>query len=115
MCAADHSSRNLLDDLNELIASVPMMSGETDKFTGPFEDRSAIDCTSTNRDTTPSSELNEPFVSQRSQCPQHGVVVDAQHGGEIACCWKSLSGFGLSIPDGTPNLRCDLLMERSSI
>jgi hypothetical protein len=84
LSAVSHGSGNLLDDLNELIASVPMMSGEAHQFTGSFEHRIAIDCTPADSDATPSSEFNEPFVSQRSQCPQHGVVVDAQHGGEVA-------------------------------
>ena len=105
-----HGSRNLLDDLNELIAPIPMMSGEADKFSCPFEHGIAAGRTAANGDATPTSKFDQPFVSQRSQCPEHGVVVDAQHCGEVACCWKSLSGLGLSIPYGASDLRGNLLV-----
>lgn len=110
-----HGSRNLFDDLNELVAPIPMMPSKPHEFTGPLEHRIAIGCTSAHSDATPSSEFNEPFISQRSQCPEHGVVVDAQYRGEVACCWESFSRFCLSIPNRTPDLRCDLLMERRHI
>jgi hypothetical protein len=92
-----------------------MMSSKAHKFTGPLEHRVAIGGTSAHGDATPSSEFNQPFFSQRSQRPEHGVVVDTQYRGEVACCWESVSRFSLSIPDCTPNLRCDLLMERCPI
>ena len=106
-----HGSRNLLDDLSELIAPVPMMSSEVDKFTSPFEYRIAIGCTPADRDAATLTKLNEPLVSQRSQRSKHGVVVDAQDRGEVARCWETLARFGLSITDGTPKLRCDLFVE----
>jgi len=62
--AVSHGSRNLLDDLNKLIAPIPMMSGEADKFTSPFEHCIAVGCATADGDAPPSSEFDEPFVSQ---------------------------------------------------
>lgn len=61
--AVSHGSRNLLDDLNELIAPIPMMSGEADKFTSPFEHCITVGRATANGDAPPSSEFDEPFVS----------------------------------------------------
>ena len=49
---------------NELVAPIPMMSGEAHEFTGPLEHRTAIGCTPADSDATPSSEFKETFVSQ---------------------------------------------------
>ena len=88
-----------------------MMSSEVDKFTSPFEHGIAVGCTPANGDAATPTKLNEPFVSQRSHRSKHGVVVDAQHRGEVARGGETLARFGLSITDGTPKLRCHLLVE----
>jgi hypothetical protein len=58
-----HGSRNLLDDLNQFFASITVVPGKAHEFTSSLKHRIAIDCAPTHSDASPSSELNEPFVS----------------------------------------------------
>jgi hypothetical protein len=53
-------------------------------------------------DAAAAAELYQPFVSQRPQCPQHGVAVDAKHGGEVPGGRQALARAEFQTATGTP-------------
>jgi hypothetical protein len=91
------------------------MSGKSHKFASSFEHRVAIVGSATDGDAAAPPEFHESFVSEGSQRSQYGVVVHAQHCGQVASSWKTFARFCVSLSDRTANLCGNLLMEGSLI
>jgi len=106
-----HLSRHLVDDLNEFIGPISVMSGESDKFASSLEYRIASVGPAADGDAAASSEFHQSLVSERSQRPEHGVVVHSQHRGEVPGSREALAWLGVSLSDRTANLRCHLFVE----
>ncbi len=55
--------RHLLDDLNQFIGAIPMMTGEVHQFTGSFEHGIPIGCAAGDGDTSATSKFDQPFIA----------------------------------------------------
>jgi photosystem II stability/assembly factor-like uncharacterized protein len=63
------------------------------------------------RDPAPAAKVEQPFVAKLPQRPQDRVRVDVEHRRKIAGGRESFAWSCLSLGDGTPYFRRDLLMQ----
>lgn len=68
-----------LDDSDQLGSFVSVASGELDEVTGTCHDHPALSLTG-DRDAAAAAKLEQSFVSEGAQGPQHGIGVHADHG-----------------------------------
>jgi hypothetical protein len=108
------SSARVFDDLDELVHAEALATGEGDEFSGTLDDNTTFG-RSSNRNATPASELEQPFVAQHPKRPQHGVRVDAEYCGEILRGRQTLTWLCLAFRDRATNLSGDLLVEIGGI
>jgi hypothetical protein len=66
-------------------------------------------------DAAPPAELQEPLVAKLTQRPEHGVGIDAKHGGQILRWWKPLPRAALALRDGPAERGGSLLMQRHRV
>ena len=68
-----------------------------------------------NCDTSSTAKLQDPLVSERPECSEDGVGMDAQDGSHVPRRRETLTGTDLALGDVAPNLRRDLLVQGKSI
>src|ERR1700676_58276 len=107
--------RNLLDDLDQLVGAIPVMSSKAHDFTGLFEHGIPVGCTAGDGHASAPPKLDEPFVTEGAQCSQDGVVVHSQYSSEIPCGGKAFTRQSITISDGSSYLSSHLLMERCAV
>ena len=61
------------------------------------------------------AELQQALVPEQVQGPEHGVLVHAEHRGEVLGQRKPLARSRLTVRDGPPDPRRDLVMQRERI
>ena len=59
----------------------------------------------------PRRNSEQSFVAEEAQGAQHGVGVDAEHGGEVFGGGEAFAGLGFALGDGAADLGGDLLVE----
>ena len=90
------------DHLDEFLSAVAVPAGEPDQAPGLGEDRTALRCPG-DRDAPAAAELQQALVPEQVQGAQHGVLVHAEHRGEVLgqreplarslCCAKTCSSY----------------------
>ena len=65
-------------------------------------------CVSGDRNATATAKLEDSLVTQLSERSEHGVLIDAHDGGEVASRGQSLTRFRLSLGDLPPELSSHL-------
>ena len=63
-------------------------------------------------DPPAAAELQQSFVSEDVQGPQHGVLVHPEHGSDVLGEGQAVSGASLAVGDGAPDLRGNLVVQR---
>jgi hypothetical protein len=109
LCSAD-----ALDDRNQLLAWVALLTREADEFAGVCDDGAAL-WGSAYTHAEPATELQETFVAQSAQRTQDSVGVYRHDRCEIASRWQALSGLSLAVGDRTTDLCGYLVMQRRGI
>ncbi len=87
-----------------------MRAGEAHEVARACDDRSALRRAG-NRDAAAAAKLEQAFVTELPECPQHGVGVDAEHGREVAGGRQPLARRGFAVGDGAADLGRDLLVQ----
>lgn len=100
----------VVDDLDQLGARVAALACEDDELAGAGGDSAAVWC-SGDCDAAPAPEVEQSFVSERAQRPQHCVGVDADHRGQVLGRWQALAWFGLAFGDRAADFGGDLLVQ----
>jgi hypothetical protein len=108
--AGEPSSADVLDDLNQLVESVAVATGEVDEFLRFLNDGAAFRCRC-DRDAASATELEQSLVTQHPEGAEDGVRVDAEDGGQVLSGWEALSRLRLSFGDRPADLGGDLLVE----
>jgi hypothetical protein len=62
-------------------------------------------------DAAAAAEVEEPFVAQDPECPEHRVAVHAEDGGQVAGRWQAVAGRRLAVRYRPSDLRRDLLVQ----
>jgi hypothetical protein len=102
--------RQTTQEFNQLFFPIAIEPSELEELSGPLDDRSSFWRTR-NRDAPPSLELQQSLVAQHPQRSEHGVGIDAQHGGEVLGRREALSAMRLPCGDGTPDLGRHLIVQ----
>jgi hypothetical protein len=97
-----------LDDLDQLVSAVALLTSEADKLTGTSKDGPALG-SPRHVDSASASELQQPLVSEQAERAEHGVRVHAKHRGEVTGRRQSFTGLCLAVGDSATNLGGDLL------
>src|SRR3954470_15142824 len=92
------------DDLNELIDAIPLLSREPDELASSSDDRASLR-RSGDVYAAAASELEQAFVTQVTQRPQHRVRVHTKNGRQIARRRKTLARRRLALGNRSPNFR----------
>ena len=104
------TSRNVFDDLDQLVEAVALLASEVDQLLRSPDD-SATFGSSCDGDATPAAELEQPLVAQEAERAEDGVGVDVEDRGEILRGRQALSGLRLSLSDRAADLGGGLLVE----
>ena len=89
------------------------MAGEFEELPRLLDDR-ALTRRARDRHTTASAELEQALVAENAQGTQHGVGVDAEHGGQVLGGWQAIARDRLALRDGPSDLRRHLVVERDT-
>src|SRR6266511_438470 len=103
-------SGEVLDDAHELVDAVALRPRESHELLGSCDDRAALRRPG-DGDAATAPELEQPLVAKLAQRPQHGVRVDAEHGGEVARRREPLPRLRLALGDRAADLRRPLLVQ----
>ena len=101
----------LMDDSDELVGLVAVLSGEVDEFSGSCDHGGLFGRTG-DGDASAAAKLEQSLVAQFAQCAQDGVGVDAEHGGEVFRRRQPLAGLGLAVCDRAADLAGYLLVQQ---
>lgn len=104
-----------MDDLNEFVGAIPVMSGKDHEFTGFLEHGIPVGRAAGDRRTSAPSELDKTLIADGSQRSQHRVVIHTQYGSKIPRCRKTITGLRFTVADGSTNLSGHLLMKGRAI
>src|SRR6266566_5989990 len=103
-------SGQALDDLDDLLAAESVVPCEFEEFPGAGEHGAALGGAG-HGDAAAAAELQEPFLPELVQRTEHGVLVHAQHGGEVLGQGQALAGGRLALGDGPADLAGDLIVQ----
>ena len=103
-------SRELLDELDELVGLVALGAGVAEQVFGAFDDGALLWCAA-DGDAAAAAELEEAFIAELAECAQDGVGVDAELGGEVFGGRESLAGFCFAVGDGAADLTGHLFVQ----
>jgi len=92
----------------------PVLAGEPDQVPGLGKDRAALGCPG-DRDAPAAAELQQALVPEQVQGAEHGVLVHAEHRGQVLGQREPLARSGLAVRDGPPDPGRDLLVQRERI
>jgi hypothetical protein len=88
--------------------------GELHEVTDPGKNRASARGAN-DGDPASAPELDQAFVTEHPQRPEHGVAVHVQHRREVPGGRKPLSGAYLALGDGPADFRAHLLVERQRV
>jgi len=80
---------------------------------GPVDDRATVGGAS-NRDASAAAEVEQSFVTQAAQRPQHRICVHADHRGQVLSGWQTFARLRLAVGNRPSYLRSDLLVKVAS-
>jgi hypothetical protein len=104
-------SGKALDDLDDVVAAEAVVAGEFDEIPCPGEHGAALGG-ARDGDAASAPELQQSFLPEDVQCPQDGVLVHAQHGGEVFGQGQPFAGACLAFGDGPADPFGNLIMKR---
>ena len=111
LCLSVKDSRETLDDLDDLLTSVALESTELDQLADTLHDDTMLR-SPCHRDAAATLEVEETFLTEEMQGPQHGVLVHAEDGCHVFGQRKALSGSSFSLGDGPADFGRHLIMKR---
>jgi hypothetical protein len=91
LCLSVKDSRETLDDLDDLLTSVALESTELDQLADTLHDDTLLR-SPCHRDAAATLEVEETFLTEEMQGPQHGVLVHAEDACHVFGQWEPLSG-----------------------
>ena len=96
--------------MNDFVAAETVPPGELDEFPGPGQYRAALRRTH-HGDTAAAPELEQALFPEQVKRTQDGVLVHPEHRREVLGQRQALAGTGLTVRDGPPDLRRNLVVE----
>jgi len=93
----------VLDHSNQFVGAVALLAREAHKLTRARDNRTAFRRAG-DGDAAAAPELEQALVSKRAEGAEHGVRVDAEHGGEILRWRKTLRRSCLAVGNCPPDL-----------
>jgi hypothetical protein len=100
-------SAEALDDPDEILSSVSVLTSEPYEFAGALDNGSALRAAG-DVDSSPTTKLEQSLIAKDAKRAQDRVLVDPSHGSEIARRWQALTCCGLPVGDRSADLSGDL-------
>src|SRR5665213_2458468 len=104
------SLRQSLDHVDDLVTLIPASSGKIDKLTRFAEDGTLLRASCNCHTATP-PELQDSFVAEDPQCPEHDIGMDPKNSGHVLRGREALADGYITVCDVATNLSGDLIME----
>ena len=105
-------SRETLNHSDDLVTSVALEATELDQLADPLHDGTLLRSTG-HRYAAATLEIEKPFFTENVQSTEHGVLIHAEDSGHVFRQGKALTGSSLSLGDGSADLCCHLVVQRS--
>jgi Tol biopolymer transport system component len=93
----------VLDDRDQLVRAVAVLTREADELACARDHRAALGAAG-DRDPAAAAEFEQSFVAKRAQRAENGVRVHAEHRGEIAGGRQALTRPGFAVRDRAADL-----------
>jgi hypothetical protein len=90
-------SRKSVDDADELFFLIALPTGEPEQFAATHDHLAQARGFTDDRDSPTTAKLQDSFIPQLPQGPEHRVLIHTHHRREVTSWWQSLSRFDLSI------------------
>ncbi|MFY9579022.1 MAG: hypothetical protein WAQ33_06835 [Gaiellaceae bacterium] len=107
-------SADAVDDLDEFVGAVALSARELDEILRLRDHRAVLWCAG-DGNAAAATEFEEAFLAEFAECAQHGVGVDAKHGGKVLGGRQSFARFCLSFADRPADLGRDLNVQREGL
>src|SRR5215218_1333226 len=104
------ASVEALDDPNDVLAAIAMLTREGQQIPRPLQNRTALGG-SGNADPAPAAKVEQAFLAKLAERAQHSVRVDPDDRRQIFGWRQPLPGFGFAVHNGATDLGRDLLMQ----
>jgi hypothetical protein len=99
-----------LDDLDHIFTAVAAGTRELEQVADLPDDLAALGPAGDTH-AAAACEVDGSLLAQQVQRSEHGVLVDAEYGGEVDRWRESLAGTDLTFGDRTADLSCDLIVK----
>jgi hypothetical protein len=106
--------RERLNDLNDVLISIAVEASELEEFANLFNHGSIVDGPSHRYSSSP-PKVQETFIPQDAQRPQHRVGIHAEDCCQVFCWWQAFTRLCLARGDSAANVAGYLIVKSDAL